>query len=195
MNKNTKFTKYNCTRCASPLHLYANYYFTVKAEIDSDTGNINEPTIGKVYKMEAFQGLFQCAQCGIVLDESNLSRYTNIADKVGANYLSKVFPSNEHFQIVKKTKGYRFYKDAQFKNLESELENLKSRIRDSSSFEDLRDLVRYVGATEEEELEAEKRIKRIDEIYDKYGDELPPDIQYELDRLNEQQDEFEYKYC
>ena len=86
-------------------------------------------------------------------------------------------------------------KNTEAKNLEFELENLKSRIRDSSSIEDLRCLVRYVGPTEEDELQAEKRIKRIDKIYDKYGDELPPNAQSELDRLTKQQDEYEHKYC
>lgn len=205
MNKNTeakKITKYTCPRCANSLQLYANYYFTIRADIDPDTGKISEPNIGNIYKMKIFQGQFQCTQCGVLdedhgdtIGEATLNIYTNIADNVGTKCLSNVFPSGEQFQVVKKSKGYRFYKDQQFKNLEFELEKLKSRIRDSSSIEDLRCLVRYVGPTEEEELQAEKRIKRIDKIYEKYGDELPPNAQSELDILTEKQDKYEYKYC
>lgn len=205
MNKNTeakKFTKYTCPRCASQLQLYANYYFTIRADVDLDTGKISEPNIGNIYKIQAFQGQFQCTQCGVLDEEygetigvATLNVYTNIADKVGTKHLTNVFPSGENFQVIKKSKGYRFYKDQQFKNLESELENLKSRIRDSSNIEDLRCLVRYVGPTKEEELQAEKRIKRMDEIYDRYGDELPPNAQSEIDKLNKKQDEYEHKYC
>lgn len=84
-------------------------------------------------------------------------------------------------------------KDKRISELESELEQIKAAIRRGDS-----DLKYQVGPAAEDQAAAETRIKEMDRIWERYGDDQgkwPHHVQENFKRLSEQQKTYENQYC